>query len=375
MVIRKRLVVIGDGASGISLANKVRMLTDEKEVEILLIGNSPDHFLKEDGPQIVFGLKNYRRSLKKTQFLINYGISYISDEAVLIDAANRNVSVKSGKAYDFDYLVIALGGRPFPEGVPGYVGEAMNFNNVESTMDLRETINRFKGGNVVIASSPGTRADRFLMYEFAFLFREFIAEKGIDANTKFNLVSGGKDSVTLAFDRELESLGFQIYHDFEVNGVSSKNKELQAVDGRSIKYDLLVVSPRFKPENVLSASHFLSDEGFVAVDPDQLNLPDQECIFAIGECTDLKVPKCLGASLNQAAYLAKIIAHRITGSYYETRYDGSSFSSILVGKGKSVTIYSNYSRSAEASYGSFTDYILNMTSTETYFSAAIRGVL
>ncbi|MEM0155997.1 MAG: FAD-dependent oxidoreductase [Thermoplasmataceae archaeon] len=375
MVIRKRLIVIGDGASGISLANKVRMLTDEREVEIVIIGNTPDHFLKEDGPQIVFGLKNYRKSVKKTKFLINYGISYISDEAVAIDTANKNVSVKSGKAYDFDYLVIALGGRPFPEGVPGYVGEAMNFQDLAGTIDLRETINKFNGGNVVIANSPGTRIDKFLMYEFAFLFRELAAERGFVANTKFSFVSEGGDSVTLAFDKELESLGFEIYRDFEVNGISSKNKELQAVDGKAIKYDLLILSPPFKPEKVLTASKISSKDGFVAVDPDRLNVLGQESIFAIGECTDLKVSKCLGASLNQAAYLAKIIAHRISGSYYEARYDGSLVSSVLVGKQRSVTVFSNYSRPVLASYGSFTDYIVNMTSTETYFSAAIRGVL
>ena len=137
MAVKKRLIVVGDGASGIMLANKTRMLTNNNDVEIVLIGNNRMHFLKEDGAQIAVGLKNYKSSIKDSEFLVNFGISYIRDEVIRIDAANKSVSVKSGKAYDYDFLVLALGGKIFPEGLPGYVGEAKHFHDLQHAQELK----------------------------------------------------------------------------------------------------------------------------------------------------------------------------------------------------------------------------------------------
>ncbi|MDS0257119.1 hypothetical protein ApAK_05455 [Thermoplasmatales archaeon AK] len=40
MAIPKRAIVLGDGTAGITLANKLRYLTSEKDLEVFLVGNS-----------------------------------------------------------------------------------------------------------------------------------------------------------------------------------------------------------------------------------------------------------------------------------------------------------------------------------------------
>lgn len=375
MAVKKRLIVVGDGASGITLANKTRMLTNNNDVEIVLIGNNSTHFLKEDGTQIAVGLKNYKSSIKESEFLVNYGISYIHDEVIRIDAANKSVSVKSGKAYDYDFLALALGGKIFPEGLPGYVGEAKHFHELQHAQELKEYVEQFKGGSIVIGNTPQSRMNPYLTYEFAFLIRELIANKKLDGATKFHFIPPRNEYAAVdSLDARLKSLGFEIHSDFEITGISSKNKEIQSSDGKAIRYDLLVLSPPSSPEEVLVTSGMVGENGLVSVDKSKLSLKGYRDVYAIGECNDTPVLKCIGSSLYQAAYLAKMLAHKMSGAYYESNYDGSSISSILVGNGKSVTAFSNYGKPPVVSEGSFTDHILNMTSTETYFSAAIRGV-
>ena len=119
----KRALILGDGAAGTIIANKLRLLTDREELEVVVIGNSRMHYFKPDGIQIPLSLKPYKKSVKNPVFLFNAGIQYIRDEVIRIDINQRFVSAKSGKSYDYDYLIIATGNRFTPEDVPGYEGE------------------------------------------------------------------------------------------------------------------------------------------------------------------------------------------------------------------------------------------------------------
>ena len=49
MLAPKRVLILGDGAAGTIMANKLRFHTDRKEVEIVVVGNSPKHYFKPDG--------------------------------------------------------------------------------------------------------------------------------------------------------------------------------------------------------------------------------------------------------------------------------------------------------------------------------------
>ena len=92
----KNVVILGDGAAGTIMANKLRMLTDVKETRISVVGNSTKHYFKPDGVHIPFKLKRYQNSVKPTRFLFNYGVEYIHDEVTLIDVPHRTVQLKSG---------------------------------------------------------------------------------------------------------------------------------------------------------------------------------------------------------------------------------------------------------------------------------------
>ncbi len=227
----------------------------------------------------------------------------------------------------------------------------------------------------MIGNISQSRMNPYLTYELAFLLSELITNKKLGGVTKFHFISPKGDYAAVdSLDARLKSLGYEIHSDFDISGISSKNREIQSTDGKAIRYDLLVLSPPSSPEEVLVASGLVGENGLVRVDKSKLSLKGYRDVYAIGECNDAPVLKCIGSSLYQAGYLAKMLSHKMSGAYYESNYDGSSISSILVGNGKSITAFSNYAKPPVVSEGSFTDHILNMTSTETYFSAAIRGV-
>ena len=76
----KRALILGDGAAGTIISNKLRLLTDRNDLEVVVIGNSTKHYFKPDGVQIPFSLKQYKKSVKPTEFLFNSGVQYIPGE-------------------------------------------------------------------------------------------------------------------------------------------------------------------------------------------------------------------------------------------------------------------------------------------------------
>ena len=72
MATPKKVVIVGDGTAGIAAANKLRFSTTLSELEVTVVGNSSRHFYKADGVLIPFGYRNYRKSVRPTNFLLNY---------------------------------------------------------------------------------------------------------------------------------------------------------------------------------------------------------------------------------------------------------------------------------------------------------------
>ena len=99
---RTNVLVLGDGAAGIIISNKLRLLTDRERVSISIVGNTPIHYFKPDGIHIPLNLKNYKDSVKPTAFVINPGIEYIRDMATHIDPENRKVTLLGGKTLDYE---------------------------------------------------------------------------------------------------------------------------------------------------------------------------------------------------------------------------------------------------------------------------------
>ena len=66
-----RILVLGDGAAGTIISNKLRFLIPTEDADITVIGNSKFHYFKPDGIHIPLGMKRYQDSVKKPEFLFN----------------------------------------------------------------------------------------------------------------------------------------------------------------------------------------------------------------------------------------------------------------------------------------------------------------
>ena len=380
MVVAKRVIVIGDGPSGLVAANKLRFHATEKELEILVVGNTTRHFYKPDGLFIPFGYKNYRKSVKPVDFLLNGGIQYIRDEVVRINADEHLVFLKSGKSYMADYLVIATGNRYAPEEIPGYTGEAKHFYDLQKALELRETLKGFQGGNVVIGSTGTTIQYPQALYEFAFLLDSYLTTKGLRDKTEITYLAPsdnlGTDATLSGFIKDkLQEKNIGLHASLTVNTVNQKNKEVVTGDDSKFKYNLLVLVPPHRGQQAMIQSGLAGEDGYIGVDPKTLTVKGNDSVFAVGDSNNLFENKLAASGHLEASFAASRIIADAIGGLSDDEYLSKAPQINITGKDKAFT----YLGSSEAKVKAITenkgDFMLRWTSNDTYFSTIVRGMV
>lgn len=380
MVVPKRVIVVGDGSSGLVAANKLRFHATEKELEIMVIGNTSRHFYKPDGLFIPFGYKNYRQSVKPVEFLLNGGISYIRDEVVRINPEEQVVFLKSGKSYMADYIVIATGNRFATEEVPGYTGEAKHFYSLQKSLELKETLNSFRGGNVVVGSVGKDILYPQALFEFSFLLDSYLESHGGRDKTEITYLSPSDNLSENSFvakfvEDKLSERGIDLHSGVTINSVSQKNKEAEASDDSHYKYDLLVLIPPHRGQQAVVSSGLTDESGFVEVNPQTLTVKNKDTVFAVGDANNLKGTKTESTSYLQASFAASRIISDSIGGLSETQFDSKSPQIVITGKDRGFSYLSNEVGGSRHVTENAGDFMLRWTSSDTYFSTIIRGMV
>lgn len=375
-----KILVLGDGAAGTIISNKLRFLTKKEDAEITVIGNSKMHYFKPDGIHIPLGMKNYHDSVKKTEFLFNYGVNYVRDTVSGIDVENRQVKTESGKEYTYDYLIIATGDRLVPEEIPNFGKEASHFYSLEASLELGKKLAGFNGGKIVIGPSSIPYQCPPAPYEFTFQLDRYLRRRGIRDKTELHYAFPlnrvfTMENVSSHVQKLFDEKGV-IYHTlFNLETIDGDNKKVTSLEGEELPYDFLILVPPHKGQRVITESGLAGEQGYIEVDRHKLNYGNYDNVFVIGDATDLPISKAGATAHFQSEYLAGKIASDISGFVAEEQYDGSVACTTVTGDEKAFTLYFSYTRPPRAVFQSKLDYILKWTSADTYFSGMLRGVM
>lgn len=113
-----KVVVIGNGISGITAARWVRKLSDH---EITVISSESDHFYSRTALMYIYmGHMRYKDTKPyEDWFWEKNRISLLNDHVNQINYSKQSLSLSSGKSIDYDHLILALGSASNKFGWPG----------------------------------------------------------------------------------------------------------------------------------------------------------------------------------------------------------------------------------------------------------------
>lgn len=248
------LLILGAGATGSIVANKVtRELRNEiaKDNYSVTVLDKNDTAVNPAGftfiPFHLLSPEDITRPISKIispRAKLHHGTD---GEVTKVDLENRSVTVKSGRQYNYDYLVIGTGARLAPETVPGLTDDYNTFYTLDGSVALRETLNRFSEGRVVITTPEMPIACPGAPSKFAVLLDDYLrhvrtgdVRNKVDISFLWPIGNIGPKVYNEKMNETFAERDIDYHKNYKTTEVNLAEKTVTSVDGEKIEYDLLI---------------------------------------------------------------------------------------------------------------------------------------
>jgi sulfide:quinone oxidoreductase len=320
-----KILILGAGFGGLELATR---LSDEigDEAEIEVIDKNPGFVFGFSKLAVMFGEQTAEHVFHSYATLDKVGVLFTQTIIRSIDPEHKSVMTDAGQ-FDADVLVVALGADLDPSATPGLLESGHEFYTVAGAFALREVLDSFEGGDVIIGVTSTPFKCPPAPSETALLMHDYLTERGSRDRSSISLVMplgvpippspGASTALLSAFDER----GIDWHPERMVTALHGEPKRAVLNSGQELPFDLFLGVPVHKAPGVVLESG-LTVDGWIPVDPLTLKTPFPD-VYAIGDVASVGTPKAGVFAEGQASIVAdQIIAtsrHRSTSRTYEGR--------------------------------------------------------
>jgi len=306
-----RVVILGAGPAGLSVAERLRELAPVGDVDLDVVYDEPfppysppamaDHFLTGRDAPLYW---------KGTDVLERLGATHHRAACRSVDPAARRVELTSGATLDYNRLVIATGSRLHAE-VPGV--ELAGVHDFKSLRTATALVDRARRGEVTSALIVGAG---FIGVEVALLLadlglqvtiisRRWVMPRGVDPET-------GEVVRAALQGRGVAVLMYQPAEAFEGD---TEVEALRIAGGERLRADVYVAATGVKPNLECLAGSGLAMDWGVTVD-DDLRTSEVD-VYAAGDVAEtrdlLTGERYVHAIFPNAVAQGRIVAERLVG--------------------------------------------------------------
>ena len=356
-----RVVIVGGGSAGISVAARLRRAGED---DVVLVEPATWHYYQPLWTLVGAGVVPVETTRRRQASLVPRGVAWVHDAAVELDPDRRTVVTAGGARIDYDVLVCCPGLELAFELVPG-LAEAMagptastNYT-AELAPKTAELVRRFRGGRALFCAPGSPIKCPGAPQKAAYMACDHWQRRGVlnDVEVTYATGAGGIFGVP-EFARVLEGV-------VERYGITTRfSSELVEVDpdGRtasfetvgpegkvrtSLDYDLLWAAPPQRAPGFVRDSPLGSagEYGWVPVDRHSLRHVTYPEVFALGDVCDAPTSKTGAAIRRQAPVVARNVLATLSGREPVARYDGYAACPFTTARGKMVLAEFDYSLS------------------------------
>jgi len=348
----RTVLILGGGWGGLTLAHHLRGLLSS-EHRVVVVEHNDKFGLHVSNMWLMAGertgLDQVQRDMGK---LKREGIEWVHTQAQQLDPVTRVVETDAGRLSG-DYVVIALGAELASHSVPGFAAGALNLYDPEGAVEIREALERFDGGKIVVLVGGVPFRCPAAPYEAAMLVEAFLRERGIRDQTDLSLYTPEPQPMGVAGPAVGEALVGMLeerrigYHPKQtVTKIEPESRTLH-FGNQVVFFDLLIGVPPHRAPSLVTDAGLVDATGYVPVHPQTMEIlsdPDTlqvhyPGVFAIGDVASIRLlnamllPKAGVFAEAQAQVVATAIADDIRGELSRARFDGNGFCYVEVGDG------------------------------------------
>ncbi len=348
----KRLLILGAGTSGTMMANHLNGVLDKNEWEIAIVEESKIHYYQEGYIFIPFDVYTTDEVCRPTAEFIPNGISFINEKIDRILPEENRVLLDSGKALDYDILIIATGARISPEATHGMQGSqwrksVFDFYTLDGCIAMRDKIRNWEGGRFVVQVADLPIKFSLAPFEFVFLADTHFKELGMRDNVDLVFVTQleselAEHELYRTFKRLMEEKKIRIISGFDVKYVDNESKKIIDQNRLEIEFDLLATVPVNKGAALIERSGIGDELNYVPTERKTLQSKVRPNIFVIGDASNVHSSKTGSVALFEAEVLTENILRFAGGKQLMDDFEGHANCFVETGDGKALLLDFNF---------------------------------
>jgi sulfide:quinone oxidoreductase len=340
----KHVLILGAGFAGLELATRLSESL-AGEVQTTLIDQNEAFTFGFSKLDVLLGRKKKEDVLLHYRDLSKAGVEFHQERVTEIDPQTRRVTT-SGRSYDADILVVALGADYDFAATPGFEEGAVEYYSVAGAEHMREVLSDFDSGTVLIGILGHPFKCPPAPFEGALLLHDYFVERGVRDAVEIRVA--GPMAAPVPITQELSHAILELLNERDIEYVpnqkivelDTQHRAAQLAGGGSIPYDLFVGIPVHRAPNVLEQCG-LAIDGWVRVEKGNLatRFPN---VYAVGDVTALPMAKAGVFAEAAARVVADDIAAHLHGTPLERPYDGAGTCYIELGRGMVGMVEANF---------------------------------
>ena len=350
----QRIVILGGGVGGTLTANllvkRLHRRIERGEVDVVLIDATGRHVYQPGFMYIAMGGERAERLERPEGSLLDRRVALVVGEVVRVDQGRQRVHLAQGQELDYDFLVIATGSRIVPEEIEHFATEAQHFYTAEAALALRQALDRFDGGRIVIGIAGMPYKCPPAPLEVAFLVEAELRARGLRERSEIHFCSPIGRAFTIESVSEmatpiLAEKGIELHTFFNVESIDPERKVIESLEGEELPYDLLVLVPPHRGAQLVIDSGLAPPAGWLPTDPHTLEVKGHERIYALGDATDLPLSKAGSTAHFEAPVVVERIVAGVEGRAPDAvagSYTGKVMCFFEVGDGKGTLLQFDY---------------------------------
>lgn len=343
----QRIVIVGGGAGGISMAASV--LKRDATLDISIIEPSDKHYYQAAFTLVGGGCFSPDSAIREAAKIMPRGVRWLKAAVSELQPERNSLLLDNGGQVNYDYLVICPGLQLNWAGIEG-LEETLGRNGVSSNYLLPyarytwQCLQNMKSGRALFTQPrmpiKCAGAPQKAMYLSAHHWEKNNQLKDVDI--EFHTATPALFGVA-AFVPALEKYIDRYNVDLNLQSTllavdgSAKTARFQQGNGEMVKeFDFIhVVPPQIAPD-FIRTSELADDAGWLAVQPDTLRHVKYENIFGVGDVINAPNAKTAAAVRKQVPVVADNLMAMIAGKSLVAAYNGYGACPLTVEKGKVV---------------------------------------
>jgi sulfide:quinone oxidoreductase len=355
---RHRIVIIGGGTAGITVAARLR---NAGEDDVAVIEPADTHYYQPLWTLVGGGVAKASESARRMSDVMPRGVRWIQAHAAAIDPDAQRITMGDGNVVDYEYLVVAPGLQLDFDAVEG-LATTLGRNGVSSNyrFDLApvmwELLGAMRGGRAVFTMPAGTIKCGGAPQKIAYLAADQWRRAGVLDDIQITMILPtpamfGIPAFARVLEQVVERYGIDVRLEHELVAVDGENRRATFVDRRGgqehkteLDYDVMHVTPPQSAPDWLKATP-LSDGtpgGYVDIDRHTLQHVRHPNVFALGDAGNSPNSKTGAAVRKQAPVVVENLRAVMRGGAPSASYGGYSSCPIVTARDRMLLAEFDY---------------------------------